>query len=223
MVNRSTKLRAGPVPRPPTSDAFEKLFLDEADGHLKSINHAGDITDLEGSGDGGSGVTVDNGTDPPAAVTTLVAPGAVLNEGSATLLGLRLLGPFRANFDDIGIDADPGGFAVGVTIPQDTVVIKAWVTAVTSWVADGSDAGHSCYLGLGIGAGILTSYETNFGASPLSPPADGHEASATGLIHYSQVVTAVGGSPLTVAVYPASGSFTSGALDVYAIIVSPAS
>jgi hypothetical protein len=43
---------------------------------------AGLVADLEG---GGSGVTVDNGTDPPAAVTTLVAPGAVITGSSATL------------------------------------------------------------------------------------------------------------------------------------------
>jgi hypothetical protein len=36
-------------------------------------------------GVGGSGVTVDNLTDPPAAVTTLVAPGATFDGDSATL------------------------------------------------------------------------------------------------------------------------------------------
>lgn len=34
---------------------------------------------------GGGGVTVDNGTDPPTAVTTLVAPGALIDDSTATL------------------------------------------------------------------------------------------------------------------------------------------
>jgi hypothetical protein len=76
----------------------------------------------------GSGVTVDNGTDPPAAVTTLVAPGAdVSTPGQADLAGVlqfRRIGPFAVAFDDDV--AFPGKLLAEVA--ADETVILAWMT-----------------------------------------------------------------------------------------------
>src|SRR3954447_20755796 len=46
---------------------------------------------------GGGGVTVDNGTDPPMSVTTLIAPGAQISGSEAALLTTYLLGPYTVN------------------------------------------------------------------------------------------------------------------------------
>jgi hypothetical protein len=68
---------------------------------------------------GGAGVTVDNQSDPPAEVTTLIAPGATLAPDEATL-GLGPLGADGVLSDVLVIDGsalDPGSSVVTVSAP----------------------------------------------------------------------------------------------------------
>jgi hypothetical protein len=76
-------------------------------------------------GTGSGGVNVDNGTDPPAAVTDFVMPGAVITDGSADLSGVlqfRLLGPFTVT----AATPDLGDGAFLANIPAGATVIRAW-------------------------------------------------------------------------------------------------
>jgi hypothetical protein len=91
---------------------------------------------------GGGGVTIDNQSDPPASVTTLVAPGATISGSEADLSGVlrvRQLGPFRitsatAGTVGGGVAADNfgGGAPVEVApIPDGAIIIQAWPEIVT--------------------------------------------------------------------------------------------
>lgn len=73
-------LRRGPVPRPPVGTGKEKVFIDAADGHVKSINYAGDITDLE-SGTGGAVAVTDGETTVNPASTLTFPKGSVVDSG----------------------------------------------------------------------------------------------------------------------------------------------
>lgn len=86
-------------------------------------------------GGGGSGVTVDNGVDAPAAVTTLVAPGAVIAGDMATLVYLQQIGPFRVDFDTPGLGDN--GVAVA-DLSAGTLVIRAWMIFRTIWDQPGT-------------------------------------------------------------------------------------
>jgi hypothetical protein len=141
-------------------------------------------------------------------------------ERAGTTQQVSLVGPFRVNYNDPGIGGDPG--VAVTTLDEGTLVLKAWLVVITRFIADGTDSGHSAYVNLGVDAGTLTNYDTNFGSPGSVPAIVGQEAqSDTAITHTSQFVAA-GGQPLTVAVYPGSGSFTAGAVDCYAVIAIPA-
>jgi hypothetical protein len=132
---------------------------------------------------------------------------------------ISLIGPFRVDFDDVGIDGDG---VVVATLDEGTLVLTAWLVCLTEFVANGSGSGHSAYVGLGPSSGTLTNYDTNFAPAGNLPEIAGLEAlSDTAISHRPQFVSA-GGQPLTVQVYPASGTFTAGATDCYAIVATPA-
>lgn len=92
---------------------------------------AADILDLDTGEQAvlGGAMTVDNQSDPPAAVTTIVAPGADVSvPGQATLSGsgvqtVTLLGPYNVTFET------PDIFTNGVlldTLPAGIIVISSW-------------------------------------------------------------------------------------------------
>lgn len=80
----------------------------------------------------GSGVTVDNGVDAPAAVTTLVAPGAVIAGSSATLINLQLLGPFPVAWNTPGFMTPPDDWGPELlTIPAGCLFqVFAFITTI---------------------------------------------------------------------------------------------
>ena len=82
------------------------------------------------AGAGGGGLTVDNGTDPPAEVTTLIAPGAVIDGSEAMLpigtLTLRQFGPFAVSGATSGI-GDPEGIEIA-TIAAGVTLNDVWIT-----------------------------------------------------------------------------------------------
>jgi hypothetical protein len=170
----------------------------------------------------GGGVTVTDGTATVTASTIQMLMGTVVDAGggvAAVGLVLTLLGPFHVNYNAAGIDV------LGVpvaTLDEGTLVLKAWLVVTAPFLVGGTESGHSAFLGLGPESGNLTNYETNFAIPGEGAAIAGQEAhSDTPITHNSQFVAA-GGQPLTVAVYPASGSFTAGAVDCYAVIATPA-
>jgi len=98
-------------------------------GHHKHLRT--DILDDSAQPDpGGTGVTVDNQSDPPASVTTLVAPGAdVSTPGSATLRPITMI-QLHVEWDTPGLDQvanDPQGIVLGPVLPVGSMLISAGV------------------------------------------------------------------------------------------------
>lgn len=85
---------------------------------------------------GGGGVTVDNQSDPPAAVTTLIAPGADVSiPGAATLAGIQLrrLGPLALDAASFDIDH----MAQLWTLAAGTILMEVWAeVTVAGWGSD---------------------------------------------------------------------------------------
>lgn len=183
---------------------------------------------------GSSGVTVDNQSDPPAAVTTLVAPGAVLSDGQADFSAvggeqrIRLLGPYTAEFDTPDfVDPLSGGATIG-TIPADVLILRTMVQMVTAF--DGITDSTACTLDIWTGSNeedpkILVSFNnclfmqsdgTGNGLYGLYPSSEGLPTS-TSSIRGTEVEV-----PLTVAFFPDNGPCTQGELEVYLLIAEPA-
>jgi hypothetical protein len=68
---------------PPAPPAGRRRIYSDADGVLQSLGSADPVAPLVP--DGAAAITVDNQSDPPAEVTTLVAPGATISGDEATL------------------------------------------------------------------------------------------------------------------------------------------
>lgn len=134
---------------------------------------------------------------------------------SVATTGSRIIGPFKVACNAPGIDDQ--GVAVADLTPGD-VVITTWVVATAEWVADGQNFGHQATVGRGPGSGQALVEYANFGVVDAGP--FGIEGPADRITHRLAHVTATARS-LTVSVYPASGSFTSGELEVRALIVTP--
>jgi hypothetical protein len=142
-------------------------------------------------------------------------PAALPGGGAAQ--AISLVGPFRVNYNDAGIDGD--GVAV-TTLDEGTLVLKAWLVIVTPFIAGGTGLGHSAFVSLGPDSGTLTNYET-FDSPGEGALLAGQEAKSDIAITHNSQFVAAGGQPLTVAVYPASGSFSAGATDCWAVIATP--
>jgi hypothetical protein len=169
-------------------------------------------------GGGGSGVTVDNGSDPPAAVTTLVAPGAVIAGDSATLpLSVQLIGPFPIAFDDTNIDNGDVGVILA-PLDQGVLIVRAWMEVTSLWAYGQSAAFHVIVApdsdptdGLDVAIYI---------AATLGVQGDAHiigEASASTRSNATARMVEVGHLAAWTSVTP-----TSGAGNIYAIIATPA-
>jgi hypothetical protein len=89
---------------------------------------------------------VDNQSDPPEEVTTIVAPGAVIAGDEATLPSgaqtIRLLGPFHIAFDTAGVASDgpPQGVSLGATIPASSVLLRIHCENPVAWDQDPDNA-----------------------------------------------------------------------------------
>jgi hypothetical protein len=167
-------------------------------------------------GVGGSGVNVDNGVDPPAAVTTLVAPGAVIAGDSATLLTTRLLGPFTVT----SATPDIGDGAFLADIAEGTIIVRTWAVTDTAF-----DTGAILTIGLGsadfgppdddwdtLSYHAVDNLTGNPGRIFETPTPDGALPPRVGISSSTGVLTA----------YIAQ-AVTQGSARVYAIIATPAS
>lgn len=190
----------------------------------------------------GGGVSVDNGTDPPAAVTTLVAPGAVIAGSSATLpLNYRLVHvpvPYNAAnlvYPDAGLLVT--AFAAGEWL------IDAWV-GLTTLFDNGTATSIAAALvtdGPNPAAWPNSSWELlansiDSDAATLDVQMDLH--AINGSTVFGKVVSQMDGATLAravpakafidcnlrIVVYPDTAQvLTAGQADIYAIIASPAS
>lgn len=145
------RLRPRTTPTPP-GEGDETLFLDVADGALKSIDSTGTVTNVEGSPGGGS-LTLDNTVDAPAEVTRIVATGATIDGDEATLRGK----------DFYAQDTDPGAVGYGSVWKDTGPATHLWYTrniandgwepyieiAATSTGADSAGASLNAYASEG--------------------------------------------------------------------------
>jgi hypothetical protein len=168
-------------------------------------------------GVGGSGVTVDNGTDPPASVTTLVAPGAdVSTPGTADLSGAIQLRVFRHT---IRWDDTVGGFGEQIIgeMAAGEVVIFGTLFITEAWVQDPVGETEVMY-GVGATNAFNIVYDmADVGTSLLSPL-------STSIAVATPYVIAESGDKLWAEVIPSNGigALVSGEADIYAIIATPA-
>jgi hypothetical protein len=130
---------------------------------------------------------------------------------------VSLIGPFTVNFNDPEVDND--GVAVA-TLDVGVVILAAWAVTTVEWLANGAASGHYAAVTRGPGTGLPLAEYQGFG--PLnSGPSFGAEGPATTVTHLIMSTTA-DARILTVGVFPASGTFTTGSLDAYALIATPA-
>lgn len=177
---------------------------------------------------GASGVTVDNGVDAPAAVTTLVAAGAVIAGSSATLLTTQLLGPFVIAFDTPGLLDDtlsgpgvdtldlPAGCVadifITVTAPWDVASGDEFIVRVTSNGAD-----PTSLLNLNIYS--TQGYDADNRVRPAMLP---FAAGGFGVSQASHRVLVIADTTVNVLLGNYGGPLTLGEANVYAIIATPA-
>lgn len=163
-------------------------------------------------GGGVAGLTITDGVTSITATSLRMPSGTVVDAGggvAAVGLLLSLVGPYRVNYNDPGIDVD--GVAVA-TLDVGTLVVEAWLVMPVDFAAGGVFAAVS----LGSGTGSLTEY------SDFAQGTAGQEAASSAAVTHRPQFVVGSPRPLTVGVFPASGSFTVGAVDCYAIIATPA-
>jgi hypothetical protein len=203
--------------------ADEGSFYTDTTAGALYVNSGGAASPVwQAQGGGSGGVNVDNGTDPPAAVTTLVAPGAVIADGTATLpLNIQRIGPFHVAYNDPNVGSD---FAFLATITPGVLVLTTFMLVTDGWVnSGGSPASNSFYLSVGrITTADYTAANASAGFIGAEP-----EDVATGAPFGRKASVLAGlagsGTDLEFQGYPDSGAFTAGAADIYAIIATPAS
>jgi hypothetical protein len=175
---------------------------------------------------GGGGLTVDNGTDPPAVVSTLFAPGASLSGSSATLICLtRLSADFAVtdaglvNPEDNGvaaIDIPSGSMFHAFALQTTTFNGLSEVDLAAAETPTGSALPLVSYQHVGtIAVESFGSLEPNFNVGAD----DQASVLATSL---SKWALATADLHIYVAIYPdALQTLTVGALRVYALIATP--
>jgi hypothetical protein len=182
-------------------------------------------------GTGSGGVTVDNTVDPPAAVTTLVAPAAIVSGDTATFpLGLALIGPYTADFD--ADDLGDIGWIPLVQVPASTVVLRLIARVTEAWdvanahlrlqIARDHD-GNSDYRTLG----QVPCFEVTSPVNTLDPSSEvwmeanyQNAAPGDGLAF---TVAGAGPAGAWLGVFPHTDDTpTAGSADIYALIATPA-
>jgi hypothetical protein len=181
---------------------------------------------------GGASVLVNNGVDAPAAVTTLVAPGAVIAGDMATLLYVQLFKK-TVHFDDVGLRANPG-VATGWDVAVGAWITDAWVVLTTafdsgSFLTLQTDVnGDSVMPGVPVDDVSLLEYAEG----DLSQALDGEPAGPFLDARSRFIAAGVGGRVIPakllggsfyVRVSNAASPLTVGEAEVYAIIATPAS
>ena len=178
---------------------------------------------------GGGAIAVDNTVDPPAEVTTLIAPGAVISGDEADLssvLGeqlIRRIGPFRVNFNT-GDIFNENSIELAELI-SGTVVLRSWTEIITEW--NGASTPGDTFI---VGAKGFGEADFDYTATSTSLIGGiGPSGSATRSPEDQldpdfppRVVRIFGGVGHLVASVSITSEGTQGAVDVYALIAEPA-
>lgn len=186
----------------------------------RPVGHAAGATITAGWGGGSGGVTVDNGSDPPAAVTTLVAAGAdVSTPGTATLLNMRLLGPFPVAFNTAGLN-NPNtgdGYEIASIIPAGALFTAFWMQD-NQWDVAGTATLVAGRPNQGGAGGTLKSYAAQPGDAPAAATwemvLDTDSPGAGWMLALEEM-------SLYAAFWPDAGNPTTGAANIYALISQP--
>ena len=176
-------------------------------------------------GTGSGGVTVTDGDHTVSPATTIQFPTGTMTDlgGGVASVGLvwRLVGPFRVTVGDVGLvnPSDPVNGIPTLVVP-DGSLYRAVVLAFTTFDQD-------CQLTVAIGpsGNNLAGYKTA-GGQPAGVEllVDSGFANADNVAQNApKFAIADGAVTLYVAVWPLADSPTVGAVDVYAIIATPAS
>lgn len=172
-------------------------------------------------GTGGSGVTVDNQSDPPVEVTTLVVPGATIAGNEADLSGvlrMRLLGPFPITYQTADLETG----ATVATVAAGSLVIKAFLitSAFFEESLGANPGGILIRLDNGADSVELTNYDPeNQRIGNASARGEGGvlDFSAGGIQTSVQVIAQC---ELVVQIFP-NTALVAGAGSVYALIAEP--
>lgn len=189
---------------------------DKRKGTLGKHKHLASDILAESTGEpptGSASLSVDNGVDPPAEVTTLVAPGAAVDGDTATLVQTRLLGPFHVTFETPGLE-NPAefGVVVGPVLLPGTVVVSAWFVVTETWVGDVDQMQVNIVSADGLGIAASPSLSA-------SPYVISHPVGYAGDL-FSFVFLNVS-AQLAVSVWMSSGSLSGGEADIYALATTP--
>jgi hypothetical protein len=164
-------------------------------------------------------------------VTTLVAPGAVITDGSADLSGLvqlRLIGPFPIDYTM----SDLFSSEVELTdVSSGSYVLNAWAFVTIHWTASPPLNENDLHMNIGVGNAVdgtaLVTTDAALSARDADPglPFALTDNIANGAAGISKSIVKVtdDGQFLCVDMQNFGAALTAGAADIYAIIATPAS
>lgn len=194
----------------------------------------------DANGGAGGGVNVDNGVDAPAAVTTLVAPGAVIDGSSATLPVTFRLASVAVTYQTPGAEVYPGAPLFAVVAGE--WIVDYWIQLQTQFNVTNTDW---TYLQLGLATdgpvssdgpswniGTANALETTTPTGDLELNAHGgltdpfdHGAASIGNQGFARIVPARVRVDCNVTGFigtDGTGGLSVGALTAFAIIATPA-
>jgi len=198
-------------------------------GDVTSHSQGATLTTLPNpplGGGSGSGVTVDNTVDPPAEIATLIAPGATIDGDEATLAAVdvttSLIGPFSFSFNETD------NFKALADLAEGTTVLLAWPEFVTVFNNEGvTDVTFEIYVGPIAGDWLLLSQNENNNDNTKVDAAAPSEIFATTVADlrsssYRPARIKTAGCSLIGSLNIGDAQPTAGALNVYALIATPA-
>jgi hypothetical protein len=177
---------------------------------------------FETGGAGGGGVTVDNLTDPPMSVTTLIAPGAQISGSEATLLTTYLLGPYTVNWNDSNVGTDV--HEVG-PIDDGLLIVNGWMFPTTPWThTGGAPVTSSFYITVHVASALGGGHEADLtvasydGVQTFNSGAEPDPAGVGSV--YKSVALTDATSTIGFQAYADAGTLTAGVADIY-LLVAP--
>lgn len=203
-----------------------KLMLGRGALGSARATHAADATFAPFSLAPGGSISATDGTTTVNPATSIQFPAGTLSDLGSGVAGVGLvlqqIGPFRINFDDVGIAVPPG--MVVATIPAGSLVLKVWAAVLVNWNSSTYDI-----LDLQLPDGtVVSQYDLQASAIALAgtyieglPPTP---ASVAATVYMLPVIALIRDTDTTLNAYVISdGPLTAGEADVYVVIATPAS
>jgi len=155
------------------------------------------------------------------ASATVSGGDADLNAGSGSG-GISVIGPFTVDFDTPNVNEDYIELA-GSEIAAGVIILRAWAVVTTNWTANQAGTAHQLYISMGAGTAALMSYrETTLQSVIAGHELQAAQTSLSDVNPYEIQIVGAGGAELYAEVYAEAGDFTAGALDIYALLYTPA-